>query len=89
MHASINFISFYTADILKQMNTSVDPCDNFYDFVCGGFAENAVIPQGKNYWSNFGVAGKLRKLEAKNILEAIDDFVPEDSEVLHLIKVFH
>ena len=69
------------------MNASADPCDDFYSFVCGGFMEKVVIPEGKDYWSNFGVAGEVRKLEAKEIMQAVDDFVPEDSKVRDLVKV--
>merc|ERR1719369_2251305 len=28
------------------MDTSVDPCENFYDFACGAFHEKTTIPEG-------------------------------------------
>ena len=34
--------------ILKNMKRSVDPCDNFYDFACGGFEERIVIPDDRS-----------------------------------------
>lgn len=33
--------------ILNLMNATVNPCDNFYEFACGNFARNAIIPQDK------------------------------------------
>ena len=39
------------ARIISSMDASIDPCDNFYGFTCGGFIDNTKIPQEK-----FGVS---------------------------------
>ena len=35
------------ANILKQMDRSVDPCDDFYSFACGGYVQDTVLPEHK------------------------------------------
>ena len=35
------------ANILKQMDRSVNPCDDFYSFACGGFVKDTVLPEHK------------------------------------------
>ena len=33
------------ANLLKDMDTSVDPCQNFYRYSCGGYIKKNPIPQ--------------------------------------------
>ena len=34
------------ASVLSRMDTSVDPCVNFYNFSCGKWERNNVVPSG-------------------------------------------
>ena len=33
--------------VLSQLDTSIDPCDNFYKFACNRFLKEAIIPYGE------------------------------------------
>ena len=34
-----------TADLVEQMDRTVDPCQDFYQFACGGFINKTVVPK--------------------------------------------
>ena len=36
-----------TANLLEQMDRTVDPCQDFYQFACGGFINKTVVPKDK------------------------------------------
>ena len=38
--------------VLENMDRAADPCENFYEFACGGFEKRVVIPDDKSsrYW---------------------------------------
>ena len=35
----------FPPSVVNQMDVTVDPCDDFYNFACGGFMEHASIPE--------------------------------------------
>ena len=37
------------ASILSSMNESVNPCQDFYNFTCGGWDDDNIVPPGKQY----------------------------------------
>ena len=45
------------AEILRRMDSGVDPCQDFYKFACGGYIEKTVIPDDKSRASMFSDLG--------------------------------
>jgi len=54
--------------ILENMDTSVSPKDNFYDYVNGNWMKTNTIPDDETRWGGFGV---LRKSTRKDVLDII------------------
>ena len=57
------------ADFLLRMDRNVDPCDNFYDFVCKKWSHDTVIPDDKTEVSNFGSAVEEIYKKARILVE--------------------
>jgi len=53
------------ADLIQSMDHTADPCVDFYQFACGGFVANTVIPDHQIYMgphSNDKIYERLRKI---------------------------
>jgi len=56
--------------LLENMDQSVSPCDDFYQFVCGGFEERVAIPDDRSSWSQFSVIDKELQQQLRALLES-------------------
>ena len=43
-----------TADLLDQMDRTQDPCQDFYQFSCGGYIQDTVLPPHKTNTGSVG-----------------------------------
>ena len=57
------------SSLRKAMDTSVDPCKDFYKYSCGNWEETNIIPEGFGRWSSFGQLDESNSVALKNALE--------------------
>merc|ERR1719458_2435738 len=74
--------------LLQNMDQSVSPCDDFYQFVCGGFEERVAIPDDRSSWSQFSVIDKELQQQLRSLLESPPP--PEEAPVFKKVRsVYH
>ncbi|MBL7812866.1 MAG: M13 family metallopeptidase [Bacteroidetes bacterium] len=59
----------YQALNLSYMDRSVNPADDFYNYVNGSWMKNAVIPSDRGRWGAFEQLGKLADSQSLAVLE--------------------
>lgn len=71
----------YTAsEVIKALDGTKDPCDDFYEFACGGWIRNNPIPEGKSSWGIFSKIELQNQLTIRYALEKVNVTEPIDAE---------
>ncbi|NXW92005.1 NEP protein, partial [Alopecoenas beccarii] len=57
------------ARILENMDTSAEPCNDFYQYACGGWLKRNVIPETSSRYSNFDILRDELEVVLKDVLD--------------------
>ncbi|XP_075731412.1 neprilysin-1-like [Rhipicephalus microplus] len=60
--------------LLKSINTSVDPCEDFFSYVCDGWIKDHPIPDTDSSFGTFEQTEENMKNELKRIIENVTNF---------------
>jgi putative endopeptidase len=55
--------------VAEWMDRSVDPCQDFFAYACGGFLKTAEIPADRYAWGTISIVQKETELFLKDVLE--------------------
>lgn len=74
------------ARLLQNMDASVEPCDNFYQYACGGWLESHVIPETSSRHSVFDILRDKLEIVLKGVLETESE---EDRDAIRKAKILY
>lgn len=81
-----------SGSILSSLDTSQDPCENFYDFATGGWLRTHPLPADKSSFGNFEALAQQNKQIVRRILEAKSTSALEskqDEAILRKLRDFY
>jgi endothelin-converting enzyme len=72
--------------VLDNMDRSIDPCDDFYNFSCGGWEATNIVPEGYGTYSKFSQLSDLNSILLHKVLSSEGD---EDVEAVQKMKTLY
>ncbi|NXG89249.1 NEP protein, partial [Stercorarius parasiticus] len=77
----LDFSHITAAQILENMDTTAEPCDDFYQYACGGWLKRNVIPETSSRYSNFDILRDELEVVLKDVLD-----VPSNNDITAVQK---
>uniref|UniRef100_A0AAY4CU41 Membrane metallo-endopeptidase-like 1 n=1 Tax=Denticeps clupeoides TaxID=299321 RepID=A0AAY4CU41_9TELE len=74
------------ARLLQNIDPSVHPCQNFYQYACGGWLERHVIPETSSQHSVFDILRSELEIVLKGVLETPND---QDRDAFKKAKILY
>lgn len=72
------------SNALDSLDFSVEPCDDFYNFACGTFLKNTVIPDEKVAVNTFSIIGDKLQEQLRTLI--VEEPRPDESKPFTLAK---
>ncbi len=64
---------------VANLDSSVSPCDDFFQFMAGGWIRNNPIPETESRWSNFNILLEENNAKVKLLLDSVSALKPENT----------
>lgn len=69
------------------MDVEIDPCDNFYEFACGSFLKNTVIPDDQASVDTFSMIDDDLQMQLRASIE--EDIKDNETRPFKLAKMLY
>lgn len=60
--------TYSAARIIAAIDTSIKPCDDFYQFTCGNFIKNTIIPEDESQVTAFSLTNNQLNTQLYSVL---------------------
>nr|XP_045607811.1 neprilysin-1-like [Procambarus clarkii] len=75
------------ASIIEAMDATIDPCQDFYQFACGGWIEQNPVPEEASRWGQFDLLDRELSNALSGILSEAQN--PDDPKPINQAKTFY
>lgn len=71
----VNFnVPYFSASrVLAALNKDVNPCEDFYEFACGGWIKKNPVPEWSTSWDQLALLREQLVTDLRQLLEEKDD----------------